>query len=216
MNSGQKKRPSKKSEKKDAILQASWKLIRHYGYNKTTIEDIAQSAGVGKGTVYLHFRSKAEIMLALTDLTNQRIVRDLEQIAAKDAPPAERLRECLLHRIMTLYDIVNRYPHSQDVIASLLPEIVQRLEGYVRRHGELLGEILRQGCESGELAVDDPAATGQLLANLFELLTPPHYRFRSRKALEQFANDTVTMIMIGLFSKDGGAAPARQPQRGSK
>jgi AcrR family transcriptional regulator len=199
MNSGQKRRVPK-NDKRDAILQASWKLIRHYGYNKTTVEDIAQSAGVGKGTVYLHFRSKSEIMLALTDLTNQRIVGDLEQIAAKDTPPTERLRECLLHRIMTLFDIVDRYPHSQDVIASLLPEIVQRLEGYVRRHGELLGEILRQGCASGELAVDDPTATGQLLANLFELLTPPHYRFRSRKALEQFANETIDLILSGLSS----------------
>jgi AcrR family transcriptional regulator len=197
MNSGQKKRLSR-DDKRGAILQAAWKLIRHYGYNKTTVEDISQSAGVGKGTVYLHFRSKAEIMLALTDLTNQRIENELEQIAAKDALPADRLRECLLHRIMTLFDIVHRYPHSEDVIASLLPEIVQRLDGYVKRHGKLLGEILQQGCESGELAVDDPAETGLLLANMFELLTPPHYRFRSRKALEQFANATFDLMLVGL------------------
>jgi AcrR family transcriptional regulator len=198
MNSGQKKRLSK-NDKRNAILQAAWKLIRHYGYNKTTVEDISQSAGVGKGTVYLHFRSKAEIMLALTDLTNQRIEAELEEIAAnKDAPPAERLRQCVLHRIMTLFDIVHRYPHSEDVIASLLPEIVQRLDRYVRRHGELLGEIIEQGCASGELAVDDPAETGLLLANLFELLTPPHYRFRSRKSLERFANETIDVILSGL------------------
>ncbi|MBW2275883.1 MAG: TetR/AcrR family transcriptional regulator [Deltaproteobacteria bacterium] len=197
MNSGQKKPPSKQ-DKREAILQAAWKLIRHYGYNKTTVEDIAQSAGVGKGTVYLHFRSKAEIMLALTDLTNKRIARDLDQIAAKDTPPADRLRACLLHRIMTLFDIVHRYPHSEDVIASLLPDIVQRLDGYVRRHGELLGEILRQGTESGDLAVPDPDETGQLLAGMFELLTPPHYRFRSRKALEQFANATFDLLLVGL------------------
>lgn len=198
MNSGQKKRLSK-SDKRGAILQAAWKLIRHYGYNKTTVEDISQSAGVGKGTVYLHFRSKAEIMLALTDLTNQRIERELEQIAANtEAPPAQRLRECLLHRIMTLFDIVHRYPHSEDVIASLLPEIVQRLDRYVRRHGELLGEIIEQGCASGELNADDPAETGLLLANMFELLTPPHYRFRSRKALEQFANATFDLMLVGL------------------
>jgi AcrR family transcriptional regulator len=197
MNSGQKSRSSK-TDKREAILQAAWKLIRHYGFNKTTVEDIAQGAGVGKGTVYMHFRSKTEIMLALTDLTNERIIGDLAEIAATDAPPTDRLRECLLHRIMTLFDIVNRYPHSEDVIASLLPEIVQRLEGYVRRHGELLGGILAEGVEAGDLAVDDPAATGQLLANLFELLTPPHYRFRSRKALERFANETIDLVLRGL------------------
>jgi AcrR family transcriptional regulator len=215
MTSGQ-KRQTAKADKRSAILQASWKLIRHYGYNKTTVEDIAQGAGVGKGTVYLHFRSKSEIMLALTDLTNERITTDLEQIAAKQASPEARLRECILHRTMTLFDIVHRYPHSEDVIASLLPEIVDRLKGYVRRHGELLGQLLEEGRAAGDFQVDDPAAAGQLLANLFELLTPPHYRFRSRKALSSFANDTVDLLLNGIRA-DRPAGAKREPKpRGSR
>jgi AcrR family transcriptional regulator len=207
MTSGQKGR-SPRGDKRAAILQAAWKLIRHYGYAKTTVEDIAQSAGVGKGTVYLHFRSKSEIMLALTDLTNERIVSDLERIASSDRPPRERLRECVLHRIMTLYDLTRRYPHSEDVIASLLPDIVQRLERYVRRHGELLGEILAQGVANGEFAVDDPADAGQLLADLFELLTPPYYRFRTRGSLEGFANKVIDLTLVGL-----GSQPSRAPRK---
>ncbi|HUT77737.1 MAG TPA: TetR/AcrR family transcriptional regulator [Polyangia bacterium] len=201
MSSGQKKRPAK-DDKRNAILQAAWKLIRHYGYNKTTIEEIAQEAGVGKGTVYLHFRSKTEIMLALTDLTNQRIIDEIERIAAGDAPPARRLRQCLLHRIMTLFDIVSRYPRSQDVIARLLPEIVHRLEGFVRRHGELLGGIVADGVAAGEFDVADPAATGQLLARLFELLTPPHYRFGSRKELERFTDEIIDLTLAGISRKE--------------
>jgi len=201
MSSGQKKRPAK-DDKRNAILQAAWKLIRHYGYNKTTIEEIAQEAGVGKGTVYLHFRSKTEIMLALTDLTNQRIIDEIERIAAGDAPPARRLRQCLLHRIMMLFDIVSRYPRSQDVIARLLPEIVHRLEGFVRRHGELLGGIVADGVAAGEFDVADPAATGQLLARLFELLTPPHYRFGSRKELERFTDEIIDLTLAGISRKE--------------
>jgi AcrR family transcriptional regulator len=201
MSSGQKQRPAK-NDKKDALLQAAWKLIRHYGYNKTTIDDIAREAGVGKGTVYLHFRSKTEIMLALTDLTNQRIIDGIEHLAAGDGPPVQRLRQCLLHRIMTLFDIVNRYPRSQDVIARLLPEIVHRLEGHVRRYGGLLGGIIAEGAISGEFAVADPAATGQMLAKLFELLTPPHYRFGSRKELERFTNEIIDLALVGISRKE--------------
>lgn len=205
MFSGQKRRPAR-NDKRDAILQSAWKLIRHYGYNKTTIEDIAQGAGVGKGTVYLHFRSKSEIMLALTDLTNQRIFDEIEDIAKGDAPPAQRLRMCLLYRVMTLFDIVKRYPHSQDVIARLLPEIVPRLEGYVRRHGELLGGIVAEGAASGEFSVTDPEATGKLLADLFELLTPPHYRFGSRKELERFTDGIIDLALAGITRKERSAS----------
>lgn len=190
-----------KNDKHDAILRAAWDLIRHYGYNKTTIGDIAREARVGKGTVYLYFKSKTEIMLSLTDLTNERITAELERIASGHEPPEERLRACVLHRIMTLFDLVHRYPHSQDVIASILPEIVERLERYVRRHGELLGQIVEEGCASGTLATDDPAAAGQLLANLFEFLTPPYYRFESRKSLERFTGQIVDLVLDGLKAK---------------
>ena len=189
-----------KNDKRETILHAAWALIRHYGYNKTTIDDIAKRAGVGKGTVYLYFASKTEIMLALTDLTNQRITKELERIASEDKPPEERLRACVLYRIMTLYDLVHRYRHSEDVFASILPEIVERLDRVVRRHGELLGQIVAEGCGSGLLASDNPAATGQLLSNLFEFLTPPYYRFKSRKALEKFTGEILDLILNGLKS----------------
>lgn len=190
-----------KADKRDAILRAAWGLIRHYGYNKTTIDDIAREAKVGKGTVYLYFKSKKEIMLALTDLTNERITRELERIASGDQPHEERIHACVLYRLMTLFDLVDRYPHSEDVIASILPEIVERLDRYVRRHGELLGQIVREGCAAGVLSAEDPQATGQLLANLFEFMTPPYYRFKSRKSLEQFAGEVVDLLLNGLRKK---------------
>lgn len=192
------KKAGQKNDKRESILHAAWALIRHYGYSKTTIDDIAKKAGVGKGTVYLYFRSKSEIMLALADLTNERITEALEEIAAQRTPPEERLKQCVLHRIMTLYDLVDRYPHSEDVIASMLPAIVDRLDRFVRRHGALLGAIIREGCESGDFRADDPEAKGHLLAGLFELLTPPYYRFRSRKSLERFTNQVMDLLLAGM------------------
>jgi AcrR family transcriptional regulator len=184
--------------KRDAILQAAWQLIRHYGFNKTTIDDIAKRVGIGKGTLYQHFTSKAEIMLSLTDRTNERIIARIEEIAATDAPPSERLRACLLHRVLALYDIVDKYPHSQDVIANMMPDVVERLDLYVRRHGEILGGIVEDGRAKKVFSSADSAATGQLLAHLFEFLTPPYYRFTSRDSLEKFANQAVDLLLAGL------------------
>jgi AcrR family transcriptional regulator len=47
------------------ILNAAADLIAHYGYDKTTVEDIAREAGVSKGAIYLHFRSKEDLFEAL-------------------------------------------------------------------------------------------------------------------------------------------------------
>ena len=200
MDSGQRD-GSAKEDKRSAILRAAWGMIRHYGFTKTTIDDIAKRAGVGKGTVYLHFRSKADIMLALTELTNDRIAAGLEKIASGSGSPEERLRACLSHRVVTLFDIVHKYPHGEEFIGSMLPEIVERIARYVRAQGALLAGIIREGNESGDFTVEDPDATGQLLAELFEFLAPPYYRLKSRRSLEKLSNQSLDLMLAGLRAR---------------
>jgi AcrR family transcriptional regulator len=212
---------SNDTSKRDAILRAAWKLIRHYGYTKTTIQDIAREAGIGKGTVYLSFRSKSEIMLGLVDRTSERITRDLTDISRGSAPPEHRLRECLAHRVMTIYDLVHRYPHGEEVISSMKPEIVRRIDATVKKQGAVLGRIIREGVEDGSFDVTDPEETGLVLAGLYEHFTPPYYRFRSRKSLEQFVGSVTDLLLEGMRSGKhpddrglvGASAPGDEPAR---
>src|SRR5271168_2046080 len=54
-----------KENVREKILHAAEKRLWHYGFRKTTIDEIAADAGVGKGTVYLYFDSKEDIALAI-------------------------------------------------------------------------------------------------------------------------------------------------------
>lgn len=56
---------SENEEREERILDAAAQLITHYGYDKTTVSDIAQEAGVSKGAIYLHFDSKDALFEAL-------------------------------------------------------------------------------------------------------------------------------------------------------
>jgi len=215
MDSGQHEKPAK-DDKRAAILHAAWGMIRHYGFTKTTIDDIAKRAGVGKGTVYLYFQGKADIMLALTELTNDRIAVELDRIAKGEGSPEERLRACLAHRVLTLFDIVHKYPHGEEFIGSMLPEIVERIARYVRAEGVLLAGIIREGIEAGQLAADDPDATGQLLAELFEFLAPPYVRLKSRRSLEKLSNQTLDLVLAGLRARPRAGTDAEPPRRADK
>lgn len=48
-------------ERAHKILDAAVRLISHYGYDKTTVSDIAKEAGVSKGAIYLHWKSKEDL-----------------------------------------------------------------------------------------------------------------------------------------------------------
>ncbi|MEW9530915.1 TetR/AcrR family transcriptional regulator [Microbispora sp. NPDC049125] len=58
-------RPRQDLNRADRILDAAAELLVRLGYRKVTIEDIAQPIGIGKGTVYLHWRTKQELFEAL-------------------------------------------------------------------------------------------------------------------------------------------------------
>jgi len=64
------------------ILDAAADLFAHYGYDKTTMDDIARAAHVSKGAIYLHFRSKDDLfdalMLRETDLLQEMTMARLE------------------------------------------------------------------------------------------------------------------------------------------
>lgn len=58
-------RPKQDLNRADRILDAAADLLVRLGYRKVTIEDIAQQVGIGKGTVYLHWRTKQQLFEAL-------------------------------------------------------------------------------------------------------------------------------------------------------
>ena len=65
------------AERESRILDAANDLITHYGYDKTTVDDIARTAGISKGAVYLHFQGKEALFEALLLRESERVMDDM-------------------------------------------------------------------------------------------------------------------------------------------
>jgi AcrR family transcriptional regulator len=81
---GQTEERSKREQRADRILDAAGELMLRWGYNKTTIDDIARYAGVAKGTIYLHWKTREDLFTALMKREYIRLVQDLQQRIAND------------------------------------------------------------------------------------------------------------------------------------
>jgi AcrR family transcriptional regulator len=87
------------------ILDAAGELLLVFGYRRVTIDDVARRAGVGKGTVYLHWSSKLELFA--TVLLREVAHVTEAQLATMRADPAE----IRLHRTLRgLFLLVMRRP----------------------------------------------------------------------------------------------------------
>ncbi|MFZ0548426.1 MAG: TetR/AcrR family transcriptional regulator [Candidatus Promineifilaceae bacterium] len=67
---------SDNEEREQRILDSAAELFIHYGFDKTTVSDIARAAGISKGAIYLHFESKESLLEAL-------VVRELQIYAER-------------------------------------------------------------------------------------------------------------------------------------
>src|SRR6476619_7163653 len=97
---------------RDAILDATDNLLARYGYKKMTIDDLAQEVGIGKGSVYLHFSSKQEIVLSHIDRIIERLNAELERICQRKKALEEQLTQMILTRVLFRFDSVQHYTQS--------------------------------------------------------------------------------------------------------
>lgn len=143
----QSKEASKRVERAHRILDAASTLILRWGYNKTTIDDIARQAGVAKGTIYLHWKTREELFRSLIHRESLAFAQDFRQRITAD-PRSATLRGVVKHSALATLkrpllkalllrdrEVLGKMAQSEFTTATY----IERLEGF---HAYL--EALRQ------------------------------------------------------------------------
>ena len=190
---------------KEGILDATDRLLARFGYRKMTVEDIAIEVGIGKGTIYLHFTSKEEIVLSHIDRIVERVKDRLREIAASDAAASERLRQMLLMRVLFRFDSIQHYTQSlNDLLSALRPGLMARRAQYFEAEAEIFAELLIEGRQSGEFDFQDEYATARALLQATNGLLPYSLsatELGKREEVEQRATDVADLVMGGLLKR---------------
>jgi AcrR family transcriptional regulator len=191
---------------KDSILDATDRLLARFGYRKMTVEDIAAEAGIGKGTIYLHFSSKEEVVLSHIDRIVDRLKVRLREIAHSDATAADRLRLMLLTRVLFRFESVQHYTQSvNDLLAALRPGLLARRASYFAAEAQIFEEVLIIGRQSGEFSFEDSHATARALLEATNGLLPYSLsttELGERDEVEQRAIDVANLMLRGMLSRE--------------
>jgi AcrR family transcriptional regulator len=194
-----------KTAVKDAILDATDRLLARYGYRKMTVEDIAHEAGIGKGTIYLHFTSKEQVVLSHVDRIVDRLKERLREIGGSDASAADRIRRMLLTRVMFRFDSIQHYTQSlNDLLAALRPGLLARRAVYFEAEAQIFAEVLTNGRNSGEFEFEDEHATAHAMLQATNGLLPYSLsttELGERQDVEKRTADVADLILRGLLSR---------------
>lgn len=145
-------------EMRQRILEVTQARFRHYGYNKTTVADIASDLGISTAYVYKFFASKLAICEAIVGETVNRIGTQLEDIAASDRPASERLR--LVYKTL-LEQSIELYFHERklhDLVRVGVDEHYAAVEHFKDRMRGAARMIVEAGRANGEFEQRTPLA----------------------------------------------------------
>lgn len=163
---------SPQARKKQRIVEAAAELFATTGFRKTSIDDIARRANVAKGTVYLHFESKAALLMQAIVKEKMRYAAKASKLLQGGLSPADTLRAWL----RVFFGGLEEMP------------IVSRLMSGDREVMLALEEL------GGELGMDVAGIQTDLLAQMIDQAAAPH-----RHSTEEI-RDRAQVLMALLYT----------------
>lgn len=180
--------------KRERIIEAAAQLFYDRGYEKTTLEAVADSLGVTKPFIYGHFKSKAELLADICTRGVSASLSAIDKISAMDLSPTKKL--ALLGR-----DFLVAVLNNQRNIAiltreekNLEPYDFQRLSNLRREFDAKLVVLLKFGVATGEFSVKDPYVAALSIGGLVSWAYV-WYRPHGRLSLDVLADDVSALIL---------------------
>lgn len=190
---------------RDAILDATDKLLTRFGYKKMTIDDLAHEVGIGKGSVYLHFESKEDIALSHIDRIIERLKQKLDSIASKHETATKRICEMLIERVLFRFDSVQHYTQSlNELLAVVRPKLLERRKRYFEHEAHILERVIAQGQREGSIIAGDPLELANALLSATNSLLPyslSAYELGERDELEKRTTKIADLMVKGMSKK---------------
>ncbi|MCX8128724.1 MAG: TetR/AcrR family transcriptional regulator [Clostridia bacterium] len=162
-----------KKESKDKrigdILNAAVDEFLDKGYENASMESIARKAGVSKGGLYHHFRSKDEVLLYANEKLNEPV--DAMKSLIKEHPCVEEGLKFFIRSYLEYWTV-----HKKELIFFFLSMtkalsysgIFNLYEKYLEEHIDFFSGLFRKGIESGEFIQHDTRASAVALISALD------------------------------------------------
>jgi AcrR family transcriptional regulator len=163
-------RPDVSDERKDQILNAAERVFTRKGIDLARMDDIAEETGLSKGTLYLYFKSKGDLIIAILERIFQGAFQMMEkrkdtQVSATDAihqftEEAIRDYKMMLHLMPVAYEFL--------ALAFRNKTVQKALKRYFRHYMQILTPLIQRGIDSGEFRPVDAREVAIAMAAIYE------------------------------------------------
>ncbi len=156
------------SEKIDGIIQAAQNVFGQYGFEKTSMNDIARELNYSKASLYYYFQDKESLFRAVIQKEQKEFLRLLKEIIKKPIPAQEQLNEyaILRHNYFSVFLNLSKLRQKEAVARkSFMHAIITDIRD---QEIKLVSRIFSKGIEDKEFRELDPLRTTLLFMDLMK------------------------------------------------
>lgn len=203
-----------KEQRRIDILDSARQAFLKHGLEQTSMDRIAQEAELAKGTLYLYFKNRDELLMALIADDFDRLIDMLEKVTKSDIEPERKLLASIgtfndfskgnefFYQVMTQFNIRSLIQHDGD------SEPVCHFRTVNQRMMELLISVVQEGVDKKIFFIDQPVQeiVVQLIISLKGAMVilrnnmlPPEWLTRD---VEHLLHSIACLMIRGLKSKE--------------
>jgi len=184
---------------REQIVVAAGQHFSRYGYDKTTVSDLADAVGFSKAYIYKFFNSKQAIAEAICMTTLGAITGDIEAAIAQARTPTEKLRKLLETAVSNSVRLFFNDRKLYDIAAHSCGEGWSPSVAYVEHLTALVGQVVTEGRQAGEFERKTPLdeTVHGILASMSSYLRPLLLQY-NLDSVPEGSNKVIALILRSL------------------
>jgi AcrR family transcriptional regulator len=183
------------------IIEISRKIFTHFGFKKTTMEEIALATRKGKSSIYYYFNSKEDIFKAVVEKEAEELKAELYKKIEGVDDPIERLKIYITVRMRKLNKLTNFYTAIKSDYLSHFEFIEQLRKSYDLDEVRVVSGIIQEGIEKGKFSVDDPHLSAVAIVTAMKGLEVPLFISKEHGNFEARLGNLINFLFYGIVKR---------------
>ncbi|MCD4794667.1 MAG: TetR/AcrR family transcriptional regulator [Bacteroidales bacterium] len=183
---------------KEQIIKVARQVFAKFGFQKTTVNEIAKAVHKAKGSVYYYFKNKEELFQSVVEKEFQTLRTELIKAINAGENAKEKLTNYIKVRMKTLNELSNIYDALKNDYLNYMSFIEQIREKYDNEEIVLVKSILTNGVLNNEFDIEDEEQTAIMIVTALKGLELPIFINSKYIELKQRLDFMISVLIRGI------------------
>ena len=190
------------SKTRNHIIDIARQLFAKKGLDNTTMNDIAQTSGKGRRTLYTYFKNKEEVYYAVIESELERLSERMDEVAEKMIRPQEKIIELIYTHLSQIKETVIRNGNLRAAFFRNIWMVENVRKNFDEDEIDIFRRVYSEGRALGEFDIDDIDLVADITHYCIKGLEVPYIRGRLGHGIKhENSKHIVTKFVYGALGK---------------